>query len=125
MNTAALPIDFERLHTQQDSLRLAFESGDPIRHVIIEGFLAPQAAERAAHAFPKPEAMAIAFAGLTEVKNAEQALHKLDPIFGEIFNELRAPAFVQWLSRVTQIPDLVADPELHGGGLHQGPDGSY
>ena len=125
MDTAASPIDLGRLQAQQDRLQLAFESGDPIRHVVIEDFLAPAAAARAAQAFPKPEEMAISFAGLAEVKNAEQALHKLDPIFGEIFDGLRAPECIEWLSQVTRIPDLVADPELHGGGLHQGPDGSY
>ncbi len=69
--------------------------------------------------------MAIAFAGLAEVKNAEQHLERLDPIYDQIFAELRSPQFVQWLAGVTQIPALVPDPDLHGGGLHQGPDGSY
>src|SRR5581483_12264600 len=98
MNTAAFPIDLGQLQAQQDRLQLAFESGDPIRHVVIEDFLTPAAATRAAHVFPKPEEMAISFAGLAEVKNAEQGLQKVDPIFGEIFEGLRAPPFLQWLS---------------------------
>src|SRR5581483_11909777 len=125
METAALPVNLERLQARRDELRSAFERGDPIRHLVIEEFLEPQAAAAAAQAFPKPQEMAIAFAGLAEVKNAEPALHKLDPVFEAIFTQLRAPEFVAWLSYVTQIPELVPDPELHGGGLHQGPDGSY
>lgn len=125
MDTSLETLDFERLQASREELRSAFASGDPIRHAVIEDFLRPQAAQRAARAFPKPEEMAIAFEGLAEVKNAEQALHRLDPVYGEIFAALRAPQFVQWLSYVTQIPDLVDDPQLHGGGLHQGPDGSY
>lgn len=82
-------------------------------------------AQHAARAFPDPKAMEIAFAGLPEVKNAHQRLHVLDPIFASIFAELASPRFLAWLQSVTGITVLAADPELHGGGLHQGADGSY
>ncbi|MFN2449523.1 MAG: 2OG-Fe(II) oxygenase [Candidatus Baltobacteraceae bacterium] len=125
MSASFRSIAFDRLRAQQEELRRAFAQADPIRHVVIEDFLQPDAARRAEQAFPKPEAMAIAFAGLAEVKRAEQDLGALDAVFAGIFDDLNDPAFVQWLAGVTQIPDLAADPQLHGGGLHQGPDGSY
>lgn len=118
-------LDYERLAREAGSIRERFAHGDPIRHVVIENFLEENAALTAASAFPDPKAMEIAFAGLPEVKNAEQRIELLHPVFQEIFHELRSERFRQWLSGVTQIPDLLADPELHGGGLHQGADGSY
>ena len=118
-------LDYQRLAAEAPQIRDRFQNGDPIRHVVIEHFLDENAAHAAARAFPDPKTMEIAFAGLPEVKNAEQRIDLLDPVFRDIFHELRSPRFMDWLSGVTQIPDLIADPELHGGGLHQGADGSY
>lgn len=39
--------------------------------------------------------------------------------------ELNGPEFRAWLSDVTGIPGLLADPELEGGGIHQIPTGGY
>jgi hypothetical protein len=125
MDTAAALIDIERLERERDALRSQFAQADPIRHVVIESFLDAGVAARAAAAFPDPAAMAIAFADLAEVKSAEQRLDRLDPVFRAIFDDLASPRFVAWLQDVTGIPDLVCDPALHGGGLHQGADGSY
>lgn len=125
METSHAAIDPERLEAMRTGVRARFAAGDPIRHVVIEDFLQPDVARQAFDAFPKPEDMQIAFAGLAEVKNAEERLERLDPVFSQIFAALQSAQFVQWLADVAQIPDLVADPGLHGGGLHQGPDGSY
>ena len=122
----ALPVlNYGHLHTEKDAIHRWFQTGDPIRHVIIEDFLEPSVALAAARAFPDPKAMEIAFAGLPEVKNAEQRIERLDPVFAQIFGELRSQTFLKWLAEVTGIPDLSCDPDLHGGGLHQGADGSY
>ncbi|MDQ6826361.1 MAG: 2OG-Fe(II) oxygenase [Candidatus Eremiobacteraeota bacterium] len=118
-------VNFEPLITARDRIAVQFANGDPIRHVTIDDFLNPVAAKRALDAFPSVQAMEIAFAGLAEVKSADQAIDRLDPIFGSIFDELHSQRFVQWLSGVTRVPGLIGDVDLHGGGLHQGTDGSY
>lgn len=125
MKTAVPILDYQRLTAEADSLRGWFERADPIRHVVIEEFLEGQVALQAARAFPDPAAMQIAFAGLPEVKNAEQRIDRLHPVFQDIFHELRSERFISWLGEVTQFANLRADPDLHGGGLHQGTDGSY
>jgi hypothetical protein len=40
-------------------------------------------------------------------------------------DELNAPEFVAWISELTGIPNLMADPMLEGGGLHQSGPGGY
>ncbi|HVA38097.1 MAG TPA: 2OG-Fe(II) oxygenase [Candidatus Dormibacteraeota bacterium] len=125
METTLPAVDFDRLEREADQLRAAFNVGDPIRHVVIDAMLRDEVARRAFEAFPSPEQMAIAFEGLVEVKNAEERIERLDPVFQAIFGDLRSERFLGWLQRVTGIADLSPDPELHGGGLHQGPDGSY
>lgn len=118
-------LHYERLESQVDELRKQFDLADPIRHLVLDDFLDDATAKSALAAFPSPQAMEIAFAGLPEVKNAEQRIERLDPVFQEIFGELRSNRFIGWMQAVTGIADLSADEALHGGGLHQGSDGSY
>jgi len=125
MKDTAGTLNFQRFSAQAELLRRSFEHADPIRHVIIEDFLNPELAVQAARAFPDPAEMQIAFGGLPEVKNAEQRIDRLHPVFQDIFHELRSERFITWLGEVTQFENLSADPDLHGGGLHQGSNGSY
>ncbi len=125
METAAQVLDYARLDGEAAAVAQRFQNADPIRHVVIEDFLRPAIALRAARAFPTLSEMEIAFAGLPEVKNAEQRIDRLDPVYRDVFHELRSERFLKWLTHVTAIADLRVDPELHGGGLHQGADGSY
>ena len=118
-------LDYERLSAEATTIKGRFAAGDPIRHVLIENFLDERTAIRAARAFPNPKDMEIVFAGLPEVKNAEARIDLLHPVFQGIFHELRSHRFMQWLSEITQISNLLSDPNLHGGGLHQGANGSY
>jgi len=125
VETALHVLNYERLGELQRKLASQFAGADPIRHVVIDDFLRTEAAQRAVIAFPSIGDMEIAFSGLAEVKNAEQGIDRVDPIFRNIFDELRSAQFVRWLTGVTQISGLLGDPDLHGGGLHQGADGSY
>ncbi|MBV9403649.1 MAG: 2OG-Fe(II) oxygenase [Candidatus Eremiobacteraeota bacterium] len=125
MQQAPQILNFNQLSVQQSRFAETFATADPIRHIVIDGFLEAEVALQASRAFPAAREMEIAFAGLAEVKNADQRLARLDPVFGKIFEELRTSEFLEWLRAVTQISDLVDDPELHGSGLHQGADGSF
>ena len=42
-----------------------------------------------------------------------------------VTDELNSPDFVAWISELTGIPGLLADPMLEGGGLHQSGPGGY
>jgi len=42
-----------------------------------------------------------------------------------IADELNTPRFLGWLSGLTGIPGLMADPRLEGGGLHQARRGGF
>jgi hypothetical protein len=47
------------------------------------------------------------------------------PFIGRVVDELNGPSFVNWLSALTGIHGLVADPDLDGGGLHQAGTGGF
>lgn len=42
----------------------------------------------------------------------------IGPRTADVFRQLAAPAFVAELATLTGIPDLLADPTLHGAGVH-------
>ncbi|MBV8244491.1 MAG: 2OG-Fe(II) oxygenase [Candidatus Eremiobacteraeota bacterium] len=125
MERTAAILDYARLEREASNVARRFAAGDPIRHVVLEDFLEAETARRAARAFPAPAEMGISFAGLAEVKSAEEGVERLDAVYPAIFNELRTPRFVAWLTTITGFEGLTGDPGLHGGGLHQGPDGSF
>jgi len=47
------------------------------------------------------------------------------PELGLVVDELNSAEFVNWLSQLTGIPGLMADPMLEGGGLHQSGRGGF
>jgi 2OG-Fe(II) oxygenase superfamily len=47
------------------------------------------------------------------------------PALGAVTDELNSPEFARWVSELTGIPNLMADPTLEGGGLHQSGPGGY
>ncbi len=49
----------------------------------------------------------------------------LPPGIGAVVDELNSDAFVTWLTELTGIPGLFADPSLEGGGLHQSGTGGF
>ena len=58
-----------------------------------------------------------------EVKLACNLLCKMPAQALKLFFDINSPEFVQFVAACTSIPDLQADPYLHGAGLHLHPTG--
>jgi Rps23 Pro-64 3,4-dihydroxylase Tpa1-like proline 4-hydroxylase len=52
-------------------------------------------------------------------------MDRIPPFLQQVIRELNSEEFVRHLSELTGIPDLIADPSLEGGGLHQSQRGGY
>lgn len=109
-------------------LRDEFEAGTPFPHVLIDGFLDDAFALEVADAYPTfDEAARIGhhFQALNEKGKVQITDSSLFPEPVRRLNEaLAAPEFLADLEAITGIPNLVADPELSGGGMHvTGPRG--
>src|SRR5439155_17751761 len=75
---------------------------------------------RLAREFPRPdEASWIEYRHYNEKKLGKSRRADFPPFIGRLVDDLNAPEFVAWLSELTGIRGLVADPDLDGGGLHQ------
>lgn len=103
-----------------------YQENSPFPHICLTDFLEPEIARAMAREFPSPETDA-----WTQYKHANEnklgmPQRELFPQqLGEVTDELNSPEFVAWLSALTGIPDLVADPGLEGGGLHQSGRGGF
>lgn len=103
-----------------------YKQNQPYLHILIPNFLLPEVALTAAGEFPGPRTEA-----WTQYKHQNEnklGLAKRDffpPNLGSIVDELNSPGFVSWLSHLTGIPGLMADPGMEGGGLHQSTRGGF
>lgn len=102
-----------------------YRGNKPVPHIFLPDFLDAETAGAMAAEFPAPQTEA-----WTQYKHQNEnklGLNKrllFPPNLGQVTDELNSAAFVEWISELTGIPNLVADPGLEGGGLHQsGKDG--
>lgn len=107
-------------------LAKTYRENAPGPHIFLQDFLDPRVARFMALEFPNPNTDA-----WTQYKHQNEnklGLNKrllFPPTLGKVTDELNSPEFVEWLSELTGIPDLVADPSLEGGGLHQSSKGGF
>jgi Rps23 Pro-64 3,4-dihydroxylase Tpa1-like proline 4-hydroxylase len=107
----------------QDDLREHVRQARPFPHCCIDDFLDEESAEQVARSFPTFEEAAKIGRGFSAV-NEKGKIQVTDsskfagPI-AELNRALAAPDFLNLLSHIFAIPDLLADPELVGGGIHQ------
>jgi Rps23 Pro-64 3,4-dihydroxylase Tpa1-like proline 4-hydroxylase len=112
----------------RDLLRRQYVKATPFPFVKIENFLEPAFAAKVATAYPTFEearSQGIVFKSVNEQKKVQITDAKLFPRPVAQLNESLASAqFLSDLSYITGIPDLLADEELLGGGIHvTGPGG--
>jgi hypothetical protein len=98
----------------------------PFPHIHLADFLDPDVARRVAAAFPATDAAEwIQYRHYNENKLGRTDRANFPEAIGRLIDELNSPAFVAWLSGLTGIPGLMADPSLEGGGMHQTERGGF
>jgi len=117
---------YERWESVLPALARQYRENKPCPHILLKEFLDPEIAREMAAQFPRAATEA-----WTQYKHANEnklgmAKRELfPPTLGAVTDELNSPEFVAWISRLTGIPHLMADPMLEGGGLHQSSGGGY
>lgn len=115
-----------RARASEDAARYA--TAAPFPNIVLDDFLHPDALERAMAEFPKPEAIQN-WRRLTPTddKGRPAVLQKLgysnELEFGatlrRLVHELNSSPFLRYLEQLTGIANLIPDPHMNGGGLHQ------
>jgi Rps23 Pro-64 3,4-dihydroxylase Tpa1-like proline 4-hydroxylase len=109
-----------------EDLAKQYRNNQPCPHILLKDFLEPATASAMAREFPQPtsdEWTQYKHANENKLGMAKREL--FPPMIRAVTDELNSPQFVAWISELTGIPNLIADPMLEGGGLHQSGPGGY
>jgi Rps23 Pro-64 3,4-dihydroxylase Tpa1-like proline 4-hydroxylase len=113
-----LPI--ERMKEMMPAARGSYVDAKPFPHVVVDDFLNPEVLDAVLAEFPKPNQIRWQqFDNAREIKLASAKEANFGPVTRLLFYHLNSMSFLEFLSGVTGIPDLIPDPSLDGGGLHQ------
>lgn len=106
-----------------EALKSQFQSAQPFPHICIDGFLEPAFADELAAAFPpysEAKQLGREFATVNEKRKVQVCDYdKLPQSLQRLADALSGQTFIDDLSKITGIPDLLWDPQLIGGGMHQ------
>lgn len=106
--------------SQRDDLRATYASAAPYPHLIIDGLFPANRLRPVAEEFDAapPGLLHDIHTGLQR-KRATPPDSALPACVQEYFNTVNSGPFIRFLSDVTGIPNLIPDPALHGGGMHE------
>jgi 2OG-Fe(II) oxygenase superfamily len=116
------------LHLDRERLKASFANAHPFPFVVIENFLDKENIDHIASAYPTFDVareQGHTFNAVNEKKKIQISKANLfpDPV-SKLNDALASPQFLADLSYITGIPNLLADEELDGGGMHiTGPGG--
>lgn len=111
-------LDTARLDQLARERAAEFATAAPFPHVVIDEFLAPDVAEACSQDFSAAERGWKHYHHYNERKLALTDLTKMPPRTRALFEDLQGDAFVDFVSRLSGIDDLISDPDLEGAGMH-------
>ena len=111
-----------------DRLRSDFTSAKPFPYIKIDDFLKPEIARNIVASYPtfaNAEHQGLSFDAVNERKKIQICdSRKFSAPVAELNDFLASPGFLSDLAYITAIPNVLADAELVGGGIHMtGPGG--
>jgi hypothetical protein len=113
-----------RVLDEVDRHAAAFARREPFRHVVIDDFLAADYAAALLADFPPFErGNARNEAGELGGKSTVERIRHLGAPYAMLDDLIQSPAFLDVISRVTGIPELLYDPHYFGGGTHENREG--
>ncbi len=117
--------DFERLEEIAEQRKEDFTSADPFPHTVIDDFLPAEIAEKVLAEYPTPDAKWIHYSHFNERKLGLTDIGLMGPTTQTVFDALWSSRFLAFLEKLSGIEELITDPELDGGGLHQTLPGGF
>jgi 2OG-Fe(II) oxygenase superfamily len=102
------------------SSRTTYANAKPFPHIVFDNFFDPALLDLVLSEFPKPGEIAWQrFENENEIKLASASESSFGPTTRLLLYHLNSITFLEFLSSVTGIINLIPDPCFDGGGLHQ------
>jgi hypothetical protein len=115
---AFLPLS--RMRDSAPAAREEYARAKPFPHIVFDNFFDPTLLDMVLAEFPKPGQINWQkFDNAHEIKLASAREASFGTVTRLLFYHLNSMTFLQFLSEVTGIPNLISDPGFEGGGLHQ------
>ena len=109
-----------RMNQVAQSAHDSYLNAKPYPHIVFDDFFERALVESVLEEFPKPGAIRWQkFDNAEEIKLASAAEASFGPTTRLLLYHLNSATFLQFLSSVTGIDNLIPDPGFEGGGLHQ------
>jgi hypothetical protein len=119
MSPAALGISAPTVR-DADRYREAFQGARPFKHVVIDQFFDPAFAQQLLAEFPHFDSgSSTNEAGRKEGKAVNTDIGRISPAYRTLYEVISGQPFLNFVSRLSGIPDLVSDPQMFGGGTHE------
>jgi len=118
--------DYNAYEGKLDQLKGAYRSAECFPHGVFDNFIDAGAINQAVREFPGPKDDGwVYYVHYNEKKRALRELKATPAPLRGIIEEFNSPRFVRFLSELTGIPNLIPDPSLEGGGLHEMDRGGF
>lgn len=102
------------------SANVEYLGAKPFSHIVLDNFFDQTILDQVLDEFPKPDAIRWQqFDSGQEIKLASAAESSFGPATRLLMYHLNSITFLEFLSKVTGIENLIPDPGFEGGGLHQ------
>lgn len=112
-----------------DSMKKHMASVEPFPHFCIDNFLKEDFANEVYESFPSfsdAQKMGREFSAVNEKKKIQITdSSRFPPAIQKLNELLKSHEFIEMWSKITGIPDLEADPELRGAGIHETNTGGH
>jgi hypothetical protein len=109
-----------RMNALKETAHSSYLNAKPFPHVVFDNFFDPELLELILGEFPKPgEIRWQRFDNAHEIKLASAAEASFGPATRLLLYHLNSATFLEFLTTVTGINNLIPDPGFAGGGLHQ------
>jgi Rps23 Pro-64 3,4-dihydroxylase Tpa1-like proline 4-hydroxylase len=113
-------LPLSRMSEIGSATRTAYISAKPFPHIVFDNFFDPCLLDAVLSEFPKPTDIKWQrFDNQQEIKLASAAESSFGPMTRLLLYHLNSVTFLEFLSTITGIPNLIPDPWFDGGGLHQ------
>lgn len=110
----------EKMREIAGAARERYRTAVPFPHIYFDDFLDPALLDAVLAEFPAPAQIKWQeFDTAKEIKLASSVEANFGTMTRLLFYHLNSITFLEFLSEVTGVPDLIPDPGFEGGGLHQ------